>query len=231
MKRLLERLSYANVVSSIALVLALGAGTAVATSQLAPRSVGERQLRPGAVTPDKIRKNAITAPKIKAEAVKSGKIGGGAVIAAKLANGAVSFEKLANGSVGTEKLATDAVTGEKINESTLGPVPSANTANSASFAEAANPAAFAKVDKAGNLDVANSKGIAAVKQAETGVYCVTVAGASPRGAIVTPLFDGISTVSAFARIGSMVCPSPQIEVQIWNGGLKAELPFFLVAYR
>jgi len=50
---------------------------------------------------------------------------------------------------------------------------------------------------------------------------------------VTPQYDGIGTVDAFARIGGAgnPCLPPQIEVQAWNGGVKVEAPFFLVAYR
>lgn len=232
MKQLRPRLSYANVASTLALLLALGTGGAYAANQLAPKSVGERQLRPGAVTPDKIRKNAVTSPKIAALAVKEGKLAGGAVTSTKLADGAVSAGKLAGGSITTEKLAADAVTGEKVNEGTLGQVPSANSANTAAFAESANPAAFARIGKEGALDLPNTKGIASSLQIEAGVYCVTVAGFSPRGAQVTPVFNGLGTTAAFARIGgAAACPSPQIEVQMWNGGTKVEAPFFLIAYR
>jgi hypothetical protein len=227
-----QRLSYANIVSTLALLLALGAGSALAVGQLAPRSVGERQLRPGAITADKIRKDAVTAPKIKALAVKNGKLAGGAVDAAKLAIGAVRSDKLANDSVGTEKLAPDAVTGEKVNESTLAQVPSADRAITAAFAESADPAAFAKVDKGGGLGASDSKGIASVKEIEAGVYCIAVSAFSPRGAQVTPQFNGLGALAAFARIGgAAACPSPQVEVQTWSGATKVEAPFFLVAYR
>lgn len=50
MKRLTQRLSYANVVATIALVAALGTGGAYAATQLARHSVGPKQLRKGAVT-------------------------------------------------------------------------------------------------------------------------------------------------------------------------------------
>lgn len=233
MNRLRPRLTYANVVSTAALLLALGGASAFAASQLAPRSVGERQLRPGAVTPDKIRKNAVTAPKIKALAVKNGKLAGGAVDGSKLASGAVASDKLANDAVTTEKLAPDAVTGEKVNEQTLGQVPSAASANTAALAESANPAAFAEVYKDGGLDATNSKGIAAAKRFQAGVYCVTVASFSPRGAQVTPQDSAHPETSAYARIGGAgnPCPTPQIEVQMLEKGLNIDTRFFAVAYR
>lgn len=227
-----RHLTYANVLSTLALFIALTGASAYAANQLAPKSVGEKQLRPGAITPDKIRKNAITSPKIAALAVKEGKLAGDAVSATKLADGAVATAKLANGSVTTEKLAPEAVTGEKVNEGTLGQVPAADAANSAAFAESANPAAFAKVAKDGSLDAVQSKAIVSSQELEAGVYCVAVAGFSPRGAQVTPIFNGIGSSDAFARIGgAAACPSPQIEVQVWNGGAKVEGPFYLLAYR
>jgi hypothetical protein len=232
MKRLRPHLTYANLASSLALLAALSTGGAWAASRLAPKSVGERQLRAGAVTAAKLRKNAVTSPKLAAEAVTLGKIGQGAVDASRLAPGAVGAFQLAGGAVITEKLAAGAVTGEKVSESTLGQVPSAQKAESATTAESANPAAFAKVSAAGTLDAANSKGIAAVNEIEAGVYCVTVAAFAPTGAQITPQYNGIGSTDAFARIGGAAsCPSPQIEVQTWNGGAKVEAPFFLVAYR
>ncbi|MFL5902061.1 MAG: hypothetical protein ACJ75S_12805 [Solirubrobacterales bacterium] len=226
------RPSYANVASTLALLIALGTSGAYAASQLAPRSVGERQLRPGAVTADKIRKNAVTAPKVMALAIKNGKIAGGAVSAEKLADGAIGEGKLAGGAVTTAKLGQGAVTGEKVEESSLGQVPSAASADTAAFAESANPAAFARVEGSGSLDGSNSKGVVAVKRVEAGVYCVT-ASFAPRGAQLTPVFDEVKTVAIFARIGGAgsPCPSPQVEVQAWNGGVKVDTPFFLVAYR
>jgi len=232
MKRLRPHLTYANLASSLALLLALTTGGAYAASKLAPKSVGEKQLRQGAVTAAKLRKNAVTSPKIAAEAVTLGKIAQGAVDSSRLASGAVGPFQLAAGAVITEKLAADSVTGEKVNESTLGQVPSAQKAETSAFAEAAYPAAFAKVNASGALDPAESKGIATVKETETGVYCVTVSSFTPTGAQVTPTYNGIGSTDAFVRIGgASSCVSPQIEVQAWNGGAKVKAPFFLVAYR
>jgi hypothetical protein len=54
MKRLRSKLTYANVVASIALFIALAGGTAFAASQLGKESVGARQLKKEAVTPAKL---------------------------------------------------------------------------------------------------------------------------------------------------------------------------------
>jgi len=232
LKRIRPHLTYANLASSAALLLALSTGGAYAASQLAPKSVGERQLRPGAVTASKIRKNAVTAAKVASGAVTVGKVSPGAIDGTRIANGAIGAAQLQNGSVIAEKIAEGAVTGEKASESTFSQVPSAQKAETAAFAETAQPAAFAKVAKEGSIEGSASRGVSAVKETEAGVYCVTVSAFTPRGAMVTPQYNGIGSTDAFVRIGgASTCPSPQIEVQMWNGGSKVEAPFFIVAYR
>jgi hypothetical protein len=212
--------------------LALGGATAYAVNQLPPKSIGAKQLRPGAVTADKIRKHAVTAPKIEANAIKSGKIAAGSVKEAKLANGSVSNVKLTSDAVSTEKLANEAVTGAKVNESTLSQVPASNNANFASFAESANPVAFASVDQEGNVDTSLSKGNVSVSQGkEAGIYCVSVQGFSPRGAQVTPRYNGSGNLTAYVTIGGTgSCAAPSVEVQTHNGGL-VKAPFYVVVYR
>lgn len=58
------RLSYANVVSSLALFLAIG-GVSWAAATLPKNSVGSKQLKKNAVTNKKIKKSAITSSKVK----------------------------------------------------------------------------------------------------------------------------------------------------------------------
>jgi hypothetical protein len=235
MRRFRARLTYANVVSTLALCIALGMGSAYAANQLAPKSVGERQLRPGAVTADKIRKNAVSAPKIKAEAVKQGKLGGGAVVTSKLAGGAITAEKIAGGAVTPDKIPNDSLNGEKIDEGSLSRVPSADAANFATLAATANPEAFAKVDGEGTVFPANSKGIgtADVKKGNLdGIYCVRVPGFTPRGAQVTPEYSASNNVSIFVKFGGTEsCPAPQVEVRSYNAGSLQKGPFHILFYR
>jgi hypothetical protein len=235
MKKLRAHVTYANVTSTLALVIALGAGTAFAAEKLAPKSIGALQLRPRAVTAEKIRKHAVTAPKIEKLSIKQSKIAGGAVTGPKLANGAVSASKIAAGAVTSEKIPNDSIGGEKVNESTLGQVPSAKTASFADRAETANPEAFAKVDAEGTVFPAASKGlgVADVKQGKLpGIYCVRVPGFDPRGAQVTPEFVGNGDVSVFVKFGGTEsCPNPQVEVQTYNGVTRLKQPFYIVLYR
>jgi hypothetical protein len=103
-KQIRKRLTYANVMSSIAVFLVLGGATALAASQLGKNTVGSKQLK----------KNSVTAAKLKNKAVTTGKIADKAITGAKVADGTL--------------------TGANINPSTLGTVPNATHANSADAA-------------------------------------------------------------------------------------------------
>lgn len=235
MKKLRAHITYANVTSTLALLIALGAGTAYAADQLAPKSVGALQLRPRAVTAEKIRKHAVTAPKIEELAVKVGKISNGAVTTPKLGNGAVTSAKLASQSVTPEKIPNDSITGTKVEESTLSKVPSAAKADLATVAETSNPEAFAKVNSEGTVFPADSKGIgvADVKQGLTpGIYCIRVPGFTPRGGQVTPEATANAKVAVFIKFGGTAsCPAPQVEVSTYNDGSPLKHPFYIVLYR
>jgi hypothetical protein len=57
MKRLSAKLTYANVISTLCLVLVVGGGTAYAATKMLPKnSVGSRQIKNAAVTPAKLSK-------------------------------------------------------------------------------------------------------------------------------------------------------------------------------
>jgi hypothetical protein len=139
LRRLVPRPTYANVIATVALFVALG-GVAVAAG-LPRNSVGPNQLKKGAVTPAKIRKQAVTSGKIAAGAVTPGKLGAnavlpgnlgngvistakiaaGAVIASTIKNGVITNNKLANGAVNTQKLADNAVNANKLADKSVTP--------------------------------------------------------------------------------------------------------------
>lgn len=77
MKQIRKRLTYANVMSSIAVFLVLGGATAIAAGQLGKNSVGSKQIKKNAVTTAKIKKNAVTTAKIKNGAVTGAKVNAG----------------------------------------------------------------------------------------------------------------------------------------------------------
>lgn len=138
MQFLRRRLTYANLMSSIAVFLVVAGGSALAATQLAKNSVGTKQLKNNAVTTAKIKSSAVTGGKIANGAVTSSKLGGGAVGASNLAadsvtgaaiaDNAVSGAKIANGAVSGTKIANGAVSGEKIGAGAVG---TGNLANGA----------------------------------------------------------------------------------------------------
>lgn len=118
-----SKLTYSNVIATMALFIALG-GVAVAATQLPRNSVGAKQLKRGAVTAAKIRKQAVNSAKLAPKSVINGKlaensvgpgnIGNGAVTTAKLAASSVIASTIKNGVITTNKLANEAVTTPKL---------------------------------------------------------------------------------------------------------------------
>jgi hypothetical protein len=116
------RLSYSNVIATVALFVTLG-GVAVAAG-LPRHSVGARQLKRGAVTSIALRRGAVTMAKLEQGSVVASKlapnsvlqqmIGDRAVTSTKLAGNSVTGAAIANGAVGNAELGSNAVTASKI---------------------------------------------------------------------------------------------------------------------
>jgi hypothetical protein len=83
MQRICAKLTFANVVSCIALFIALG-GASYAATHLAKNSVGAKQLKKNAVATAKIKKGAVTTAKIKKGAVTGGSIAANTVTGANI---------------------------------------------------------------------------------------------------------------------------------------------------
>lgn len=92
-------LSYANVVSTIALSLALGGGVAIAAGQ-----IDTKNIMANAVTTPKIAPGAVTAKRLADHAVRSRQLGRRAVDSEVIANEAVTSRKIAAGAVGPNKM-------------------------------------------------------------------------------------------------------------------------------
>jgi hypothetical protein len=203
MKQIRTHLTYANVMSSLAVFLLLGGASAFAAKHQAnkhqTKKIGTTQIKASAVTTAKIKNGAVDASKLKDAAVTAAKLGAGAVGAANLADGAV----------GNGKIAADAVTGDKVNESTLSEVPSANSAN---------PSAFAKVNANGIVDSANSKGLNSpnVSHSIKGIYCVSVPAFAPRGGQVTVSGTSEPAIAQLAVGGTASCSYPAVQVSTWT---------------
>ena len=119
MKQLRKHLTFANVVSCLALFMAMSgvayaAKTLVKTQNLVNGAVTTPKIRNGAVTTKKLRNSAVTGQKIAPAtigsgqlangSVRSGQLGGQVVTEPKIKNGAVSESKLGSGSVSSSKL-------------------------------------------------------------------------------------------------------------------------------
>lgn len=213
MTKIRTHLTYANVMSSLAVFMLLGGATAFAAKKNTQK-IGTTQIKASAVTTAKIKNGAVDASKLK----------DGAVNGAKLADGSVSNSKLADGSVSTSKIAGDAVTGDKVNESSLSEVPSANSANPVVFAHV-NPGT------SGTVDAASSKGITSlnVSRVGVGIYCINVPGFSARGGQATAQASGVTATTANFAFGES-CPGA-VQVRTFNTGGPADPGFYVQLYR
>lgn len=117
MKRFLPRLTYANVIASVALFIALG-GAAVAAG-LPKNSVGPQQIKKGAVTASAIRSKAVRTGKIAPRAVTAGKLGARAVLPGNLGPGIISTSKIAAQAVNAAKIKNNVVTTNKLNNNAV----------------------------------------------------------------------------------------------------------------
>jgi len=99
LKHLSKRLTYANVMSSLAVFLILGGATAFAATK-----IGANQLKANSVKTGKIVKEAVTTSKLKNNAVST----------AKIANDAVTGQKVLESSLGQVPSATSAADAAKL---------------------------------------------------------------------------------------------------------------------
>jgi hypothetical protein len=77
MRRLSGQLTYANVMSTVAVFLVVTGGAAIAASQLGKNSVGTKQLKKNSVTTAKIKNRAVTPAKVSPETLAQLKGGQG----------------------------------------------------------------------------------------------------------------------------------------------------------
>jgi hypothetical protein len=106
-------LSYANVMASIAVFIALGGGAYAAV--IAPKnSVTSRSIKNGQVKRQDIARGAVSNTRLGARSVSNSKIGPNAVNNAKLADGSVTPTKILDAAITTLKLADLSVTTGKL---------------------------------------------------------------------------------------------------------------------
>jgi hypothetical protein len=96
-KQIRKHITFANVMSSIAVFLVLGGGAAYAA-----KKIGSNEIKGNSITTGKLKKNAVTASKIK----------GNSITTAKIKNGAVTGPKINLTTLGTVPNATHATTAD-----------------------------------------------------------------------------------------------------------------------
>jgi hypothetical protein len=101
------RISYANIVASVALFVALG-GTAAAVTTLPRDSVGSPQIQKDAVRSPEIAKDAVRSPEIAKDAVRSPEIADDAVRAPEIADDAVHSSEISDGTIRVADISTGA---------------------------------------------------------------------------------------------------------------------------
>ena len=103
-----KRLSYANVMATLAVFFVLGGGAYA----LSANSVGTKQLKNKAVTNKKIKKKTIKNSRVKKENLKGNRIKDGSLTEKEIADGTLTGAKIADGSIGDAKLSDLEVLGD-----------------------------------------------------------------------------------------------------------------------
>ncbi len=225
--RLVQHVTYANVASTLALVVALGTGTAYAANtigssdiidgavktvdlasgaatsgKIRDAGVGTADLGDGAVTSSKIADGSVTAAELAPEAVTGPAIGVGAVANSEIAADAVSSSKIAAGAVGSSEVADGSLTANDIGTAAVGASEVAD--NALTFSDIAGGGSGGSVSL--------SQG--AVANGRCNSYNIAIAGGTAGDAVVFsvrgPMQDGVFFY------GSQVVDATTIRAQLCN---------------
>jgi hypothetical protein len=99
MKKLRKTFSYANVMATVALFLALSGGVVYAASTLGKNAVKSKNIAANAVKSKNLAKNAVKSKSIAANAVTAAKIKKAAVTSGKVKNGTLTRANMAAGTL------------------------------------------------------------------------------------------------------------------------------------
>jgi len=149
--KLKRHLSVANVLSCIALFVALSA-TAVAAGKLAPGQVKAVNIATGAVTNPKLKNLGVTSSKIANGTIVAGKLKNGSVTNPKLGKEAVTSGKIKKKAVTTNAIAAEAVTAGKIGPESI----SAAKLSSSLYLQLIKNVTYVNGESASNPTVAKS---------------------------------------------------------------------------
>jgi trimeric autotransporter adhesin len=224
MKSLRKRLTYANVMSSLAIFLVLGGATAFAATKIGS---------------NEIKANAILTGKIKKEAVTEGKIKAGAIGNTRLANGAVTETKLATGAVTASKINTSGLTvplAQKANEASnaisLGGIPASGYTRSDCNSLTGQIKGFARInDAAVSTTTLSTAGVEApyncsggqvlARRGTTGHYEVKFVGSPVTIALATSMSASASEAFDVNFASANRITNGTFFVQLWNAPLSS----------
>ena len=236
MRRVRPHLSFANVCSFLALMIALGTGSAyaantvfssdivdgeVTTPDLAADAVNSARIANGQVQVADIGQGAVATDELANNQVKATDIGDGEVKSAEIANGQVTADELAANSVRADEVADGQVRSQEIaNGQVQAEDLAAGVAPGASGARA-----WGLVDAAGTLQ--RSRQVTAVTRLADGIYCIDPApGIDPTTAV---MLVGENLANSFTNGGQddishaewtsnpSSCPSGTMEVHTFFG--------------
>jgi hypothetical protein len=135
-----RHLTFANVASALALFLTVSGGTAVALT--GSNTVFSDDIVNGEVKAADIGNNAVGSAKIVDGSVQGVDIFDGTVDSPDILDGAVSNNDVRKNAITSGKVQDESLTGADVNESTLGTVPSAASANNAKTLGGVGPGGF-----------------------------------------------------------------------------------------
>ncbi|MDQ3729838.1 MAG: hypothetical protein M3355_09650 [Actinomycetota bacterium] len=190
-RRGIKGLTYANVMSTIAVFSVLGGG-AYAASQIGPRD---------------IEQNAVRSKHIKDSQVKTADLRDGSVNASKVAAESLTGASVLDGSLSGADVTDDSLTGGDIAENSLGIVPDADQLDGKDASEfMSSDDAWAYVISNGGLHA--SSGNLTVTHPATGEYCVLVTRRGSHKAAQATLSDpgGNTIISVGTGHGSACNP-------------------------
>jgi hypothetical protein len=220
LQKVRAHLSYANVMASIAVFIALGGGAYAAV--IAPKnSVVSRSIKNGQVKRQDLGSGAVTNTRIGRKAVSNSKIGPNAISNSKLRDASVSSSKIADGSVTTSKLGDNSVTTAKLADSAV--TSSKLAANSVSGLTQITDGTVTGADVLENTLKFGCSGILTVQPPNQGPYSVGTDGFCAfviRSAGSQTWNQAANDCTGFVADSTLATPAEIEQLQATNGGAQ-----------
>ena len=234
---------YANVTSTLALVVALG-GTAygsisitgndikphsITEQQMAAGSIGSAEIKQHSIAEQDMKANSVGAAELKALSVAAGDIKANAVGSEQIKAGAVAASDIKAGSIGATALQTAAVAAAI--QAQLGAAGAAGAPGAPGAPGSA--IAYARVNADGTIDPGDSKNIEVVS-AGGGIYCLNYTAGTPHVVITIPDLSGSDSRKDQAIVtavpGLPACPAGS-DIEVATASIQLTVngprPFYL----